>query len=93
MKLDPAKTELMAHLAILQLLFFSSVANTAPRCESSFFRQSTPPECCTGGGGGGGIRDSHIMITSWFFFQHPVTHKLLSVRLKIDANVEACVQT
>lgn len=47
MKLDPARSAHMAHLAILQLLFFSSVANTAPPWESSFLRQSMPPDSCT----------------------------------------------
>ena len=36
----------MAHLAILKLLFLSSVANTAPPWESSFFLQSMPPDNC-----------------------------------------------
>lgn len=44
MKLDPAKSAHIAHLAILQLLFFNSVANTAPLWESSFFLQSTLPD-------------------------------------------------
>lgn len=44
MKLDPARSAHIAHLAILQLLFFNSVANTAPRWESSFFLQSTLPD-------------------------------------------------
>lgn len=39
---DPPRIELTVHLASLQLLFLNSVASTAPRCESSFWRQSTP---------------------------------------------------
>ena len=44
MKLAPASRAHSAHLEILQLLFFSSVASTAPRCDSSFLRQSILPE-------------------------------------------------
>lgn len=39
---DPPSIELTVHLASLQLLFLNSVAKTAPRCESNFWRQSTP---------------------------------------------------
>lgn len=45
MKLEPASSAHIAHLAILKLLFLSSVAKTAPPCESNFFLQSIPPEC------------------------------------------------
>ena len=44
MKLAPASRAHSAHLEILQLLFLSSVASTAPRCDSSFLRQSILPE-------------------------------------------------
>ena len=58
MKLDPARMEHMAHFAILQLLFLSSVASAAPLWDSSFLRQSTPPDCWgRGGGRGEGVRE------------------------------------
>ena len=61
MKSTPARKAQRAHLEILQLLFFSSVARTAPRWVSSFFLQSIPPDSCNresgcegvGGGGAG----------------------------------------
>ena len=39
-----ARMEVKAHLAILKLLFFSSVARMAPFCCSNFFLQSMPDE-------------------------------------------------
>ena len=44
MKLISASRAHSAHLEILQLLFLSSVASTAPRCDSSSLRQSILPE-------------------------------------------------
>ena len=41
---EPARAEQMVQRASLHELFFSSVANTAPRCMSNLERQSTPPE-------------------------------------------------
>lgn len=43
---DPASSEQTVHLASLQLLFFSSVANTAPLWLSRRLLQSTPPLYC-----------------------------------------------
>ena len=43
---EPAKRELTVHFASLQLLFFSSVAKTAPLWLSNLFLQSTPPLIC-----------------------------------------------
>lgn len=40
MSLAPAMTAWAVHLASLQLLFFISVARTAPGCDSNFFLQS-----------------------------------------------------
>ena len=46
---DPANIAHTVHLASLQLLFFSSVAKTAPRWLSNLALQSTPPEHCKDG--------------------------------------------
>ena len=43
---EPASMEATVHLASLQLLFFNSVASTAPRWLSSLLRQSIPPDSC-----------------------------------------------
>ena len=40
---EPANTEATVHFASLLLLFFNSVASTAPRWLSSLLRQSTLP--------------------------------------------------
>ena len=49
---DPASRAPAVHLASLKLLFFSSVATTAPRCRSSFSLHTTPPLACNENGGG-----------------------------------------
>ena len=43
---EPASSAETVHLASLQLLFLSSVANTAPRWVSRRCRQSMPPLDC-----------------------------------------------
>ena len=81
MKLVPARCAHSAHLEILQLLFFSSVASTAPLWGSSFFLQSIPPDSCSGREGQSGGSEKY------FILEH-----FLQIREKLNSTKMLCVQ-
>lgn len=60
---DPASSEHTVHLASLKLLFFSSVASTAPFWESSFCRHSSALLCCKLRGDERGLWKAHFFAT------------------------------